>query len=225
MIASQTNGAAMDTESGPKSRQQRRLNKTRKKLLKAARDVFSEKGLDYATIDEITERADVGRGTFYYHFDDKDDLIRSLTTSILEELTEQIQQRCKDLDDLNALLEAMISGHIDFFRNRWADFVIYYQGRADITLEQGYEGLDQAFVPYLDKIETLIDGAVEQPISKPRLRRLACAIAGFISGYYSFASVATDDEDVDKSFMSLKSAFVASLAKFIREALPGGPVN
>jgi hypothetical protein len=118
------------------------------------------------------------------------------------------------------MLDALIGAHIDFFRDRWQDFVLYYQGRADLTLEHSHEGLETPFLEYLKSIEKLVDGAVAQPISKPRLRRLACAIAGFIGGYYSFVSVAAQDEDVDRSFSQLRSAFVASLARFILEALP-----
>jgi len=97
---------------------------------------------------------------------------------------------------------------------------LYYQGRADIMLNESLEGLETPFLDYLNCIEGLIDRATSQPISKERLRRLAFAIAGFISGYYSFASVASEEDDVDESFMSLRGAFVASLARFIKEALP-----
>jgi len=58
-----------------KTRQQLRVSRTRQKLLDAASNLFAEKGLDLTTIDDITERADVGKGTFYYHFKNKEGLI------------------------------------------------------------------------------------------------------------------------------------------------------
>jgi AcrR family transcriptional regulator len=202
------------------SRQKRRSTRTRNKILAAARAIFAEKGLASATIDEIAERADVGRGSFYYHFTDKEEIIGEVLEDILNELTKLMKARCKDQNDLKSLLDSMIQAHIEFFSNRWEDFVLYYQGRADLTLDLSYEGLETPFLIYLNRIEDLVDAVIPQPISKLRLRRLACAIAGFISGYYSFASVASEDENVDKSFMSLRSAFVASLVRFVREALP-----
>ena len=45
--------------------------KTREKLLTAARHVFVEKGYHDAKIDDIAERAGVGKGTFYLYFKDK----------------------------------------------------------------------------------------------------------------------------------------------------------
>lgn len=53
------------------SRQDRRTRATRRRLLKAARELFAEKGMDLTTIDDITQRADLAKGTFYYHFSDK----------------------------------------------------------------------------------------------------------------------------------------------------------
>ncbi len=53
------------------SRSKRRSRETREKLINAAQDVFIEKGYDSATTREITERADLGAGTFYVHFKDK----------------------------------------------------------------------------------------------------------------------------------------------------------
>jgi AcrR family transcriptional regulator len=205
---------------GKQSRQQRRYGRTRKKVLDAARSVFTEKGLGAATVDEIAERADVGHGSFYYHFDSKDEVISHLVENILSELVELIEAECAGQTDLELMLDAMIGAHIRYFSKRWEDFVLYYLGRADLTLEETHEGLETPFLNYISSIEKLIDYTIPEPISKPRLRRLACAIAGFISGYYSFASVSSTSEDVDKEFMSLRKAFVASLARFVREALP-----
>jgi AcrR family transcriptional regulator len=55
-----------------KNRMQKRAKRTRKKLKEAALDVFSEKSVDAATVEEITEKADLGKGTLYQHFEDKE---------------------------------------------------------------------------------------------------------------------------------------------------------
>lgn len=217
-------GGAKTATVAKRSRQARRSGRTRAKLIQAARSVFSERGLDLTTVDDITERADLGRGTFYYHFGSKSELIRQMIREILEELTDRIETKCAEQETLGAILDALIGAHIGYFQNRWEDFVLYFQGRADLTLERSYEGIETPFLDYIQCIERVIDNALSQPISKPKLRRLACAVAGFISGYYSFASVATEDEDIDQSFAALRSAFVASLTRFVTEAMPSDGV-
>lgn len=203
-----------------RTRQQRRVTRTRMKLMDAARAVFAEKGLDMTRIDEITERADVGKGTFYNHFDSKEQLIIQMLKRVVGELESAIDKKCQGITELETLLDTIIKVHIEFFSNRWEDFVLYFQGRADLALEEGYAGIDTPFINCLERIETLLESVISYHLSKPVLRRIACAIAGFVSGYYSFAAIASRDEDVDEAFRSLRGAMVASLTRFVREATP-----
>lgn len=204
------------TESG-QTRQQKRVSKTRQKLFDAARELFAEKGLDSTRIDEITERADVGKGTFYYHFGTKERLIRAMIQSTLGELDETIDKRCTGITDLTELLDSLIDAHMLFFSNRWEDFVLYYQGRADLMLQEGYSGIETPFFEYLERIESLIGSAIQHRVPKPALRRIAFAIAGFLSGYYSFAAISSEEENIDETFRGLRGAMVAGLARFITE--------
>ncbi len=56
----------------------RRKARTRADLLAAARQVFAARGYHEASIAEITHIADVGVGTFYLHFHDKDEAFHTL---------------------------------------------------------------------------------------------------------------------------------------------------
>lgn len=75
-------------ESG-KSRRQKRVIRTRRRLKAAALGLFSAKSVDAATIEQITAKADLGKGTLYQHIEDKEEisiiplrrvLVRSLVT-------------------------------------------------------------------------------------------------------------------------------------------------
>jgi len=201
------------------SRQDRRTRATRRRLLKAARELFAEKGIDLTTIDDITQRADVAKGTFYYHYSDKNEVISELIRQVMEELIRLMEERCENTTDLSSLLESIIQVHIDFFSSRWEDFVLYYQGRADLKLQEGYTGLEIPFLEYLEAIESLVESVVMQDLDKPLLRRIGCAVAGFLSGYYSFTVIASEDDDVDASLQSLRGVLVSSLVRFINGAI------
>jgi len=206
-----------------KSRQSRRTSATRNKLIQAAREVFAEKGFDLTRIDEITNRADVGKGTFYNHFKSKEGLIRQLISEVMNELNSEMEKKCLGITDLPQLLDKIIGVHIEFFSNRWEDYVLYFQGRADLHLQEGYSGIETPFIGYLETIEVLVDSSVKSRLPKPVLRRIGCAVAGFVSGYYSFAVITPSDEDVDETLRSLRGALVAGLVRFIKETLP--PAN
>ncbi|MFM9865789.1 MAG: TetR/AcrR family transcriptional regulator, partial [Micropepsaceae bacterium] len=68
----------------------RKRERTRGELLAAAERLVAVHGLDALSIDDITEEADVAKGTFYTHFEDKDDLAAAIGNQIRIELEEKI---------------------------------------------------------------------------------------------------------------------------------------
>jgi len=61
------------------SRRERKKLETRQALLQAAWALFRDKGFDDTTVQEITERADVAKGTFFNYFPSKDGLLGEMT--------------------------------------------------------------------------------------------------------------------------------------------------
>lgn len=59
---------------------------TRARLLQSAYDVMCRKGVDAATIQQITESAQVGFGTFYNYFRSKDDVAAGLLDCMINDL-------------------------------------------------------------------------------------------------------------------------------------------
>jgi AcrR family transcriptional regulator len=55
----------------------RRVRRTRQLLIDALLGLIVERGYETLTVQDILERADVGRSTFYAHFRDKDDLLHA----------------------------------------------------------------------------------------------------------------------------------------------------
>ncbi|MGH2373308.1 MAG: TetR/AcrR family transcriptional regulator [bacterium] len=64
----------------------RRVGRTRRALHEALRSLILQKGYDHVTVQDVIDRADVGRATFYAHFQDKDDLLMSGFEEMLESL-------------------------------------------------------------------------------------------------------------------------------------------
>ena len=72
---------------------------TRARLLEAARGLIGEGGFDAVTIAEVTERADVGFGTFYGYFESKDAVVRAVILDAMATLAEANDALTKALDD------------------------------------------------------------------------------------------------------------------------------
>ncbi len=67
------------------TRTSRRREATRSRLVGAAGELFAEQGFEATRISEITERADVGFGSFYNHFASKDAIVEAVIAAAVEE--------------------------------------------------------------------------------------------------------------------------------------------
>jgi len=66
---------------------------TRKLLIQATLQLVLEKGYDAISIQDITDRADLGRGTFYIHFKDKEDVVWTAFRDLFQELEQEAHQQ------------------------------------------------------------------------------------------------------------------------------------
>jgi AcrR family transcriptional regulator len=76
---------------------QARRERTRAALFDAAMKVFSEKGLEAATTDDIIKAAGVSRGTFYNYFDAKEDVLKAVAGHLADQLNDQILDDTSDI--------------------------------------------------------------------------------------------------------------------------------
>jgi AcrR family transcriptional regulator len=81
-----------ENDSHRPNRYERRRMETRNRLIKAGLAVVSEKGIEASTVQDITEAADVGRGSFYNFFDTKEELVQAIIDDHVELLLKM--QRC-----------------------------------------------------------------------------------------------------------------------------------
>ena len=84
--------------------QAERTEATRAALLRAARELFAERGYGGVPAEEIVRAAGVTRGALYHHFRDKKDLFRSVHKSLEEELAVRIARSIAGEEDVLALL-------------------------------------------------------------------------------------------------------------------------
>ena len=84
-----------------KSRRAEHIADTRAALLKAARELFAEKGYAGTGTEEIVARARVTRGALYHHFRDKPGLFRAVMQAVAGDLARQLvaQQLTRATED------------------------------------------------------------------------------------------------------------------------------
>jgi AcrR family transcriptional regulator len=81
------------------SRLDRRKARTRQALIDAAVRLIAEGRGDRASIQEITEAADIGFGSFYNHFDSKEQLFQTAAEEVVERWGQMIDQASVGISD------------------------------------------------------------------------------------------------------------------------------
>ena len=77
------------TDNPAPSRHERRRLQTRNQLIQTTLKLVLEKGYDAITIQDVTDRADLGRGTFYIHFKDKADVVWAAIQDMMREMEQE----------------------------------------------------------------------------------------------------------------------------------------
>jgi AcrR family transcriptional regulator len=73
-------------------RRERRTVETRESLFRAALDLFARKGFTETTVEDITEAADVGKGTFFNYFPSKDHILLAFGEMQLAKLESAVKE-------------------------------------------------------------------------------------------------------------------------------------
>lgn len=91
-------------------------NKSRKdKVIEAGIKLFSEKGYHNTTVSEIAKKANVGKGTVYWHFDSKKDLFESIIMFSLKKLMDSVKRRVEEEKDTINKLKIITELTLNFF--------------------------------------------------------------------------------------------------------------
>jgi len=87
-------------------------------ILRTAERLFVSRGFDQVTLDEVSRKAHVGKGTIYLYFDNKEDLYAQVILSGLDEICEEIGRHaagCKTPDEKLIATARALRG---FYRRR-----------------------------------------------------------------------------------------------------------
>jgi len=85
-------------DQGPVNRLERRKQRTRAALIQAAQGFIAAGKLNVPVL-EITQAADVGMGSFYNHFDSKEELFEAAVADVLDKHGALLDQLTESIDD------------------------------------------------------------------------------------------------------------------------------
>jgi TetR/AcrR family transcriptional regulator len=99
---------------GVTERKEREKLKRLETILIAAEQVFAEKGIEAATVNDVAQAAELGKGTLYLYFTGKEDLIMALCHEAILHLQEAFAKSNKKNDTGVQKLRALGLAYFDF---------------------------------------------------------------------------------------------------------------
>lgn len=91
----------------PAGRRERRAAATRLRLFRCALRLFARRGFSNVTVEDITEAADVGKGTFFNYFESKDHVLGVMAEIQLAKVREAVSQAPRTRQPVYAILRRL----------------------------------------------------------------------------------------------------------------------
>jgi len=127
-----------------------RIRRTQQRLGMALMELILDKPLDSVTVQQVLDRASVGRSTFYFHFRDKNDLLLSQLEMFLETMSTMLSAKKEASHRLAPVTEMFehVAGQKKIYRaladsGRLHDFFDLSQGYFARGIEQRLKETDQ----------------------------------------------------------------------------------
>jgi AcrR family transcriptional regulator len=154
-----------------KRKPDRRVARTRAQLREALMALIVERGFDAVTVQDIADRANIGRATFYLHYKDKEEL---LLTSMKEVYDDLVQRT--DMTKVRDFLAKGLSPSFVAFEHVRENAAFYRL----MFSQQGVASFTAGVRQYLAEIAKELFEALLPPNTQPRvpLDMLAAYIAG-----------------------------------------------
>ena len=84
------------------------MNRTKRKIFEAAMELFAQKGYDATSVEEITSVVGIAKGTLYYHFSSKEEILYFLVEEGMNLLKNSIEIKTSKYPDTIDQIKAII---------------------------------------------------------------------------------------------------------------------
>lgn len=130
----------------------RRQRKTREAVFSAFSELIRARRYENITVQDIIDKADIGRSTFYSHFETKDHLLKAICGDIFEHIIEG--EDCSFKEDSDALV-SRLTHILHHFEGKKDDIraILSSQSR-DVFMKYLRDYLDRVFNMYLGQFHT-----------------------------------------------------------------------
>ena len=178
------------------------------KLLEAAFELFTLKGINPTAIDEVVKRAGVAKGTFYLYFKDKWDLLEQI---VIMKCRETVGEVLKSMADEFESDELPTEEKIIIFLDRMMDRLVENRNLAVLILSDmaAFRKLwsrnDEKSEVYLKLLSLFTQGEIDEEEGRKRMYMLFVAAASVCCVSILYSTPYTPDEIRPQIHLLVKS--------------------
>ena len=162
-------------------------NEKRMEILKAAVDLISERGFERTTVDEIASRANVGKGTIYLYFENKEKIFIAIMENGIQALIRRMDEILSESGDFRQRFEAMLKEHLEFAEDHREFYQVLIKERLNMKLI-GDKGAQDRIMEKHQKTHQQLTQFMQIGIDQNQLRNgdpnvFAIAFSGIVSHF------------------------------------------
>lgn len=151
---------------GIPERKEREKELRREAIIQAAQEVFFEKGLGLATMDEIAERAELSKGTLYLYYKSKEDLYITVSMRGVETLAMMFERVVETGQPTLKLVFALGDAYLDFFKQHRQYFRMFAFMQASSLHTQVSQEVLQSCAVHNDRVWKVVVDVIQRAIDE-----------------------------------------------------------
>ena len=173
--------------------------RTKDKILQASIELFNQVGERQVTTNHIAAHLGISPGNLYYHFRNKEDIVRQ----IFKEYAKLLETRIKPPSDKAEALDALASYLDAVFELMWR-FHFFYANLPDIlsrdpALQQDYQQVQQGVLARVTAVLRALKQSGVIQIDDDDITDLAHSIKLLVTFWISYLKTQSPDKNIDQA--------------------------
>lgn len=154
----------------------------REDILSAASDLMMRKGVKETSLKDIASEVGISKGTLYYHFSSKDDMIFEIADKHLTQVTDDLEKWVRNIDN-NSSFEQILSIVIERVSNleTRGQLHVYLLGEAIMNNETLRQRFRQKYNEWFQMVETTLQGHLKG--KNLDVKTLSFLLVAILDGY------------------------------------------
>ena len=186
---------------GPRRGRKKKLN-AEKKMLEAGLQLMAANGVFECRVEQITQAAGMGKGSFFNYFGSKEGFVVRLVDFVLSDLARRVRPVGLTPTDAESLLAGVGAVHMRYFQLRPQAASLLTQACQLAGHEKAGDKLRLRVEQHLELLCTMLEPACE-PLGWPpeRARELALMILANCIGYFWFGNALGIGQDIPMNLL------------------------